>query len=162
MEIVKVPSNVEREKVGIALFPAVASILNHSCDPNTAPVMVGNRLVRFQNIFGMRTMAEGICNYLSSSPSCSCCLDSSFEYLSRSSYLSIYFSSSLIISINLFFYQSIFPSTYFSINLFFYQPIFLSTYFSISLILSINLFFISLILSIKLFFYISINLCLDQ
>jgi len=34
---------VERDRIGLGLFPTVASLLNHSCDPNTAPVMMGNR-----------------------------------------------------------------------------------------------------------------------
>ena len=43
VEIDAVPNCVERRKIGVALFPTVASVLNHSCDPNTATVMVGNR-----------------------------------------------------------------------------------------------------------------------
>jgi hypothetical protein len=48
VEIGSVPMGVDRDRVGLALFPTVASLLNHSCDPNTAPVMVANRQVSFE------------------------------------------------------------------------------------------------------------------
>jgi hypothetical protein len=48
VEIGSVPMGVDRDRVGLALFPTVASLLNHSCDPNTAPVMVANRQVLFK------------------------------------------------------------------------------------------------------------------
>jgi hypothetical protein len=43
VEIVGVPIGVDRQKVAVGLFPTVASLLNHSCDPNTSTVMIGIR-----------------------------------------------------------------------------------------------------------------------
>jgi len=42
-EVVGVPLGVERNRIGLGLFPTVASIINHSCDPNTSTVMIGTR-----------------------------------------------------------------------------------------------------------------------
>lgn len=40
LELTHVGTSVEKDIVGNALFPTVASILNHSCDPNTSPVVI--------------------------------------------------------------------------------------------------------------------------
>ena len=40
-ELTSVATSVQRTEVGNGVFPRVASLLNHSCDPNTATVIVG-------------------------------------------------------------------------------------------------------------------------
>ena len=57
-EITSIDLHVTRSMVGCAVFPVAASVINHSCDPNTATVVtmeeegIGRRQVQVANFLG--------------------------------------------------------------------------------------------------------------